>query len=500
MFRRKFTITIGIKGSIIALHKGKTILQKIFVRTISDVNRPIIEQLLKNNKKVPIYILLESSETNYKRKVYPYINRFDLKKIIKRDFAKEINKEQDIIYNNIISKNKLLKKWECILIYTPYSDEIKSWINFLLTQENRIVGTYMLSIETIQLVNLLIPKKTIKNQNNITLLITNTKVGECTRQVLFVNNNIIFTRELFYNIESEAFIKEFEQDILIFNEFLKRILPNFSLNSINIVNILPDFMIDKIKYIKNKDLNFINLTNEQVIEKINFVKKKEEIFHYSDNIITNTFASSKKKVLKFTIPYIKILDRLHLIKKCTFSAILVLFFAILSYSAVEYKRLKVFNDKIITLNKVKNQSENKLDEIKKDIFGNSKDHLDIDTIIDFGKINDIFKNNHNISYYLYKQLSFMYGYDTQVKIFNYQLNNLSKSPKKINLKYSIDISGKIINTNGNIDELFEKYDKLSLKTKQILNNYIVKYSDFPNNIDFSKKYYNLDFNLKIKNL
>ncbi len=94
MFSEKnIVVTIGNIGSVIAVHEGNNIKNKIFLDELNDDSQKhLIKEVFAKNKSAPIYILLDTVDQSYKRKTYPLVRKADLNQIIKRDLINDGDK------------------------------------------------------------------------------------------------------------------------------------------------------------------------------------------------------------------------------------------------------------------------------------------------------------------------------------------------------------------------------------------------------------------------
>ncbi len=141
---------------------------------------------------------------------------------------------------------------------------------------------------------------------------------------------IIFTRIAQYDFNSDNFVVDFEQDIFRTSEYLKRILPNLSIKDIEIINILPSSILEKVQNIKNSEIKFNNYTPADfaILNKCNNLIPKNS--QYCDLLIANIFAYSRK-ILKFDNKKIKKLFYFDIICKAINSVSIAVFVIIFIY-------------------------------------------------------------------------------------------------------------------------------------------------------------------------
>ncbi len=525
MFTKKaFTITIGNESSLLSLNHGTHVKNKVLVPSLSREGKIQLLKIFKQNKGVPVYILLDNAEQTYTNKSYPSINRLDLKQIINRHLQQEfqsISNSEELVYNYMTYKNKKMKKWECMYVSSVYFDAMDQWIDFLLQEvSNPLLGIYMLPIETVSLIkklhlaqNQIENKKAKKNEdenenknenkdndnsNKITLLIIQNKVSGI-RQVVFLNEKIIFTRLTKYEYEDKNFIVDFEQDIFRTNEYLKRILPNLKMEDVEIINILPRFVIEKISHIKNHEINFTNYTPREAAEKIGYNKLIPKNSQFADILVSSVFVNSNK-ILKSITKKIKSLWILDTLSKISVGISFSLLLVVIFYSIFIQIEQSGNSKQINRLIKTKLMEEQNLVKIKEQVIGEEapKDNgvlLGIDEIIAFGRLDESIEKNKAKPLDFFKILEFITSKSVTVHNFRF-VNEFTIQSTKDN--FSFTIIGKIKNDTGDVESLFKIYDDLILTTTNKFKEYRITSSDLPQDLDFSKKYYEVSFTLIIR--
>ena len=110
--KRKFTISIGEYGIIVALHNGCNVQNKILVAALNEENKVQLKNLFTKNKSAPIHVLIDSVDQNYKRKSYPPVNELDFNRMVERDLSKEISHNDKAFQSYYGYKDKFQNKWE----------------------------------------------------------------------------------------------------------------------------------------------------------------------------------------------------------------------------------------------------------------------------------------------------------------------------------------------------------------------------------------------------
>jgi hypothetical protein len=505
---KKFTVSIGEYGIIVALHNHKDVQNKILVAALTDENKPQLKELFSKNSTAPVYILIDTIDQNYKKKTYPPVTKSDFNKMVKRDFTKEIDHVIKSFQNYYGVRDKINKKWECVFVSTNYSPEIEKWIEFLLGMPNDLVGIYMLPIETnvlaTSIFDVIKTEHDIKiNENTVLSFIVQNKISG-VRQVVFSGQSIVFTRVVNYNFEDPQFAEHFEQDVFRANEYLKMIFPKLKAQDVIVVNILSEEVIKKIENTAaNRDLTFINYSPSAIAGKLGITNAtSKNSGNFSDIIIANQFANNPKKLLKFTTRPIVILGRLYLAIKSLLFTNLAMAAAVFLILFITIGTQYQSDNKISQLNKEKLRLQQQLQSINNAALegGDKKDDNLANEIIDFGKIDEVLsKTEVNITS-VFNRLAMIRKQNASATAFSYNIPEYNPKAEVFLInKASFHVSGDIYDQSGDIEALFRKFDNLNLDTKNKFPEFNIKYSEIPKNIDFSKKYYSFPFDLTIEN-
>lgn len=511
---RNFVITIGNYGSVIALHNGKNIEKKIFIQELNEENKPEIEKLFTKYKSAPIYFLLDTIDQSYKKKTFPFIRKGDLIHLIKRDISNDADKTS--LKNYIIlgdgkyPKNTPLanKKWECLFVSSSNSDKTNDWINFTLEMTNPVLGIYMSPIETFSLFKLL--KENIKSSSKIThkkndlyCLLLQSKVSGI-RQTVFSDHGIIFTRVVNYNFQDADFLEKYEQDIHSTFEYLKRLFPDLHIGELDIINIFSTEILAKLDSISNIDFHFVNYTPFQAASQAGYGDLISTESEFCDLLISKIFSRNKKKILKFYTPKTKLLEKLFLIIRSSYYLNLLLlmligsFFllAIQSQNNAEEAKAIAETDRLTALkllNKIKD------DALDGEVFTEGGVIIDIDRILDIGKIAETLSAIDVNPAEPYIKLKFIKEYGVKIKRFSYNVTNFSYKKPLNKTLYKISFNGEIANRSGDIEDLFIEFDGLASQIKKTFSDNKVTYSELPRNIDFAKKHYFFPIEFSITN-
>jgi hypothetical protein len=505
---KKFIVTIGNHGTLIAMYQGNNVKHKLLVEDLNEETQAKLKEIFYKNKSVDIEILLDTTEQSYKRKSYPAVKQGDLKQIIKRDSA--FNGDKDSIKNYTILNNKKFhkqdKRWECLFIAASNTENLSKWLSFLLDMPNRTSGIYMLPIESFTLFKNLKNVTTLKakignKRNDIYCLITETKVGGL-RQTVFSEEGIIFTRTLSYSLSEEDAMEKYEHDIYSAFEYLKRIFPDLRIAEFDVVNILSLDYISRIEKINNVELNITNLTPAKAALELGYNNLLPKDSGYCDILISKIFASSKKRILKFSTAKLLFFERFFLILKSSYyfnlsllaALCAMILFNIFSYNknyelteVAEVARLSAMQN----LNRIRKSSLEGAQNIE------GEESTSIERVIDIGKNDELFGGIEQNFDRLLKDLEFLKDFGVVLNRVSYTIPNINNNSLTNNNGFEIRFGGKIINKSGDIEDLFQEFDSLVAETKKNMPDKQVKYSELPRNIDFNKKYYDLSIDFTI---
>lgn len=499
--KKRCTVTIGFNGVLFTFHHGREIEKSVFVKDVKEA-RASYKNIFKGREKYPAYILLDDNHQLYKQKTYPAIHSFDVNKLIKKDLIREGPKSKNEIVKNFIkNRRRNDKKWDILLFWIELQPEIVEWIDFLvLLPKNRLIGIYLLPIEATDSLDIIL-KATGRdphfNKNDYINIVTVNSAASGLRQFIFYNSALILSREPDHNLEDDDFAIYFEKDMLRIIQYLNRTFPEVLVSNINFTNILPKEFIRQVDAIKTKTLKITNAESGVIAQKSGVISKKTDKSEVlSDEIISNNFINSKKKLFRFSTNRIKKLNILYKITSILFflniSAIIFLGFILFKMFLASSER----DDEIIGLTLKKSNLSIKLNDIRKKSLGDGDGQDKFYEIIDFGEIDNFFNQKENNYMTALENVAIISKEKNIINKISYSLNGFSDN--NIPEKYSVNVTGFVINEKGDIDKLFTNFDNLilSLKTKLGTNN--LKYNDIPNNINFNRKFYKYPFDITIE--
>ena len=347
--------------------------------------------------------------------------------------------------------------------------------------------------------------KNTTKKNKIYCFVIQNKVSGI-RQILFNDQSILFTRLISYNIDDKEFIDKYEKDIYSTFEYLKRIIPDITIKEMEIVNILPPNTLKEISAMKNVDFHFINYTPHQAATIAFNNEAIPKNSNFCDLLISKSFANSTKKILKFTTPKINILEKLFLGTKISYYTNLFLLltigifclFVINKINELEELKSIAETEKLMMMQTLNKTTGEVLDGAN--IKNKEEGTLELDRILDIGRIHEILGENEINLIDTYSQFKFIKKYNVQASNFSYRLLDFNTKLPQKNSKYIISLKGKIINGNGDLEGLFTQFDGITSEFSRTFSLYKVTHSELPKNIDFAKKYYDFPIELSVENI
>lgn len=533
LFGGKIVVTIGYSGTVIAFHNNGAITNKFFFEKHDDEALNNIIGFFKAKKRHKIHILLDTIDQTYKKKYYPSVRRMDLKNLTRRDLGGVSNKDniRDFVVQDLVKEKKrdgkIIKKWDVLLVTASINEEITKWLDFLTNLPNQIEGIYTIPVETFSIAKKLSKrdrilkeqeklakkaskdkknKKKIKNKiipprHNIYCLIIYTKANGF-RQIIFSEKGTVFTRIINYDTQNSDFVKNYEHDIYSTYEYLKRTFLDIKMSDIEVINILPKNLLDKVKDVSNHnhELNFVNYTPCDAALSLNLkpgiITKNTE---FGDLLISRCFYKFKKS-LRFRTPKISTSNKMYGAMKGSyyFNLFLSIFFFVELLSNVH---IRVDHEKEITKAEVKKfKATEELHKIQNkvlNITNESGKTVNIEKAVEIGKISEVLGTKSDFIFNKYNELGYLSKYNVVLSRITFSASNFDHVNPNKNSKYSGNFSGIIYNKTGNIDDLFSEFDNLSNDGAKSVKDVQMRFSKLPRDIDFNKKYFDFPISFTI---
>lgn len=497
-----FSIIIGSNGFLFKFNKNREVLKELFINGNIEDNVKELTAFFKQSKTASIYIFLDNLSQNYNRKQFPYINFFDLKKIVNRKFNVEIP-STDLKAKFFIEKNKEKKICEFLFVSAGTEGKLSDVINFVQNLPNLVYGIYMVPLETENLLPIIFNKLRVKKKNRpkLVILVLENKVGGL-RQISFKNGKILFTR--FICDDNEEMHTDFKSKLTFYEEdtkktisFIKRFTSDVNYNDLMIITITNNDIKNIFEKMKLGNINKMNYTPTEFSKLLNGNKSKKE-YEFCDDVIEKQIMFSKKvhtfvvgsihkvKMLCNLVSFLKFVLFVCFITCLYFS--IVLGYVILSYkNNINNLRKRLKN---ITTTFEEKKKNDPLTQEKRPYF-----------VMETAKLFTFYNYNYRNPFILIDKVGNIFEKHTvDIKRYSWILNGFNYSNFKNNsaLKYNVVVNFDLINKDGLLDNLLNKYDNLKKSFNDIGPNMKGRVSELnKTNLNFSEKYYIYNSTLNI---
>lgn len=507
MVAKKFIITIGDEGAILSLIQAKRVEKRLFAASTEEKDRGEFDKILSSNKKIPVYMLIDTMEQSYAKQILPAVSFLTVTKLVQKRLDKDFA-SSDI--KGAIAMGRITtgrRDWIFMFASTPMSKIVSSWLEYLIALPNHFMGIYMLPVEMEKFaenLNKLLAKteekptkkinKSVKKEKKLStwqLITTHNKTGGF-RQIVLFEDKIIFTRLVKLQEESnlEIVAGNIEQETVNTLDYLRRL--NFvDQDKINIIFIVGGDL--KVSFgdpvIRGEKLQIY--TPEEIANLFKFENAAKKEDKFADVILSCNFANSKQ-ILKLYNPTTRKLYnysfflKLMSILMSLYLLVFVCYSGILSYNFIKYHRglNKGQADKI------------RIEKEWKEALSSGKYNVD-----DANKIIDAATLHKKILSVRTEPLDFIDKLTESTKL-NATINSFNW---KINLgikNHPIDaiVNLNFYNTGSNIEELLNNFDKFSKKIVASFPDNIVDHTKLPEKINFeeSKKVIPIQVTVKEK--
>ncbi len=486
--KKVIAINIGNKGVVLSVKGNNKIFEKLFIENFNQETLPIVSEFFAKYKELNAYVVLDTVAQNYNYKIFPPLNYFDLQKIVMRRFNSEIPKN-DLKQKKFLYKNPINKRSVYLFISASLDSPLKEWLNFFKTIPNNLLGIYMLPLETVDFAKKIIVSSGMKKfttEKNKWILITFNDRTSDLRQVAIFNNNIAFTRLISLDSAGDNLTEFAKNDIIRTSEYIKRFDADFTFDKLSIITILDKDNKEALKSLKVDKTIILNYTPYDVAKELKLgngtIESDEK---YSDLLLTLFIFKNKNRTrfgnFALNLSY-NIILLLNLVKD---GIAAIIFFIIISLISIAFMKV-LYKNKLSNLNLELFRNKEILQSKSEEKFG--MDSKEVDKIIDAGILKDMFDSKYVDPIADFETFSVAQGDIALTYALNWTMDNFDyqSSNKNHVVKATYDIS--IINPDGDANKLFNKYDILSTKLKDVYKNNLTGITTLPNNINFSKKY------------
>lgn len=511
--KNKIVASIGENNVSISIHKNLKVVETLFIDNLTEANFSKVSTFFKKYKKEPIYILLDTVAQNYNLKSFPSVSYIDIIQMVKRTLRKD-KPANTVARYYYIDRDKISKKWNYMFVFAALESPLSEWLDYFYTIPNRVVGVYMIPIELQGIVKILKKKqktkvtkvkqkkflspgrkKTPTEKKDIwELLILQNEVSGL-REAAFKNGKLIFTRLLNNNSALPNFILKFKDDLLKTIEYLKRLEPNIKLSELSVYTVLDQKGKGLLDNLQNTEYNISNYTPNSLSIKLglkSFLKNSE----LCDELTKISFIKKTRK-LKFQTIKLSLINRVFITKNIFKRLSILSLIIILSLGIIISLRKYTTSKKLREISEVITVKRTVLNTKKTQQFGLKEQNLK--EIEDISSLYEVI--THNVAdphLFTEKIISLQKKHNIESKKIEWKMSGYNFSQKNLNTKNYFSLEGEIKNPDGNVETLFRNFDTTIADAKKIFPGYVVNNSKLPQDIDFNRAYYEVDFNLKLE--
>lgn len=139
---------IGSEGAALTLMKGKKLDQRFFAKSPTATDIQYIRDLLNRYPGVPVQIINDTMDQSYVQQSLPAVSALNIGKLVKKRLERDFS-ETDLKQAMPLGRTSRGRKdWNYMFISTPMAPPLSTWIEFINSFPNRILGIYLYPIET----------------------------------------------------------------------------------------------------------------------------------------------------------------------------------------------------------------------------------------------------------------------------------------------------------------------------------------------------------------
>jgi len=469
IFKKKFILTIGDDGAILLyIEKGK-IKEQLFTTSLEETGE--FSELLEKNKKVPIYIYLDTMEQNYDIQTLPPVSRFALKNIINRKLD---NKSGDIQKAYKVGRNDQYRKdWLYLFISIANSSILFDWIKYIQDFPNRFKGVYLLPLETTKLISELGKEQ----KSRWKLFISHNKVGGF-RQIILRDGRLLLTRltQPLENQNPEIMAGNVEQETRNTIEYLKR----FSLGDNESIDMYFIYS-EKIKEVMDLEQfeihNTFSFTPYEAAQRLGIADNIAEDEKYGDVLLASYFAKTKKPILKLFDKLSAQINKLYNINFYAKVATCLVVPAFAIYISLTSNNVYTFQKDMKFLEGEKQKATQGFQKVQKD---SREIPIDIDNITNILSLYETISVGANTPLPLISKFKAISTEEVLVYSLSWSSTDLIRAVKKeIDVVETAKFRVKLLKDSNDIDEISKAADKFVKNLQKNLPSYNVKMLDLP---------------------
>ncbi|MBL6785702.1 MAG: hypothetical protein ISQ32_05295 [Rickettsiales bacterium] len=502
---KKIVVLLGDNYAKIFVFHKKKVIDNIIIKKISDKDEmKSLIGFFNKYSKLPIYLVLNLSEQSFEPFSIPTKNPFLLSKLLARKLS--VNKGEETIkgFYRLTPKGKT-KTTECVLISIPILSPLDEWLDFFTKIPNIVRSIYSFPVELQNIDNDIIKleyidqgkieskdkkskkKPELKHDQNGWCFYVYQSETSGIRFSITKENDLIFTRLLHYNFDSEPFdhesVEGIKNEILGTIEYLKR-LDFKEKEGIDIYLFVDDTFQEFFNHDTPQnfvfqciDLNHFGnyISNDQDAK---FQEKPDDLFmnYFVNNGRFDGFVNNNIKLEAKLFEY-------NLVANIVMVAVLLLTSL---FSVIPIYRITSEQQAIKQTRADKNKYAQKLETIREEKFGFD---IDEDKVIDVASLHTkLIKATQD-------PIKMIYEFKKHLPD-NIVIAEIDWKEHK-NTQMKLVISAFFESEGLSFEQLFSAYDVFLRSIKKGFANYQINHSDLPDTMSFEDTTQILPVNIQI---
>jgi hypothetical protein len=308
---KSFTLLIGDEGAILVLMQGATVLRRLFAASAQMEHTAAFADLMRNNPRVPISLLMDVIDQQYSRHTFPPVSAMSIAGLVARRIERDF-KPEDMKNALKLGRDKAgRKEWQYLIIALANTPHIQRWLDFILELPNRCRGIYLLPLEMQQIIPALMVNTKEAAALPWQLLISHNKVSGF-RQVVLHNGNLVFTRvsQMIEDATPPVIAGSIEQEIISTLEYLRRM--NLTDNKLlNLTVICAQELIDVLDLERFAAGSALAMAPIDAADSLGLQQAALSADRFGDVVVAGAFARMRKRTLPFSNVYLKKLKKLY---------------------------------------------------------------------------------------------------------------------------------------------------------------------------------------------
>jgi hypothetical protein len=322
--KRSMVISLGDDGAIIGCYSNNSLVKRLFVANHQSTD---FADLAKQYADATVYILLDIIDQNYVFSSIPSVGKSSVKKIIKRKFENEFDKNDlnaHMFLGKEVAANKTSLKY--LFVSIRNSSPFKEWLDTIAALPNKFGGVYLVPVEAEDFIAKI--RKATHGERKIEadeweVFVSYNRVGGF-RQVVLRSGKLIFTRiSQSMSLQTpDAVGTSIGQETANTLEYIRRIGFYDQKISIYIISSLESANFIDIPGVKEKDI--YHYSPFLLSQKLKLEQSAMESDKFGDVLFATNFVYNKNKILRIATPAISKIQNLHFASQAFFMACIAL--------------------------------------------------------------------------------------------------------------------------------------------------------------------------------